>query len=113
MSPKVIGNYTLAATLGEGSFGKVKCAKDNRDNQHYAIKMVSKTKVLSKPRGAEALQKEASPIALSGHLCVVRFWRANLYMSTSRPPANELPSETSGSSSPDAVNRSRRWTCSS
>ena len=37
-----VGNYMLLETLGEGAFGKVKLAVDERDGQQYAIKIMRK-----------------------------------------------------------------------
>ena len=76
MAP-IAGNYTLGATLGEGSFGKVKCARSNADpSQHYAIKIVSKAKVHNKPRGAEALMKEVDMQTALNHRHVVRLFES-------------------------------------
>lgn len=37
-----VGKYMLLETLGEGAFGKVKLAVDERDGQQYAVKIMRK-----------------------------------------------------------------------
>jgi serine/threonine protein kinase len=37
---KMIDNYTLLETLGEGNYGKVYRAKNIKNNQDYAIKII-------------------------------------------------------------------------
>lgn len=41
-----VGRYELGRTLGEGSFAKVKFAKNSETGENVAIKIIDKEKVL-------------------------------------------------------------------
>lgn len=48
MSPKVkrrVGKYELGRTIGEGTFAKVRIAKNTETEDHVAIKIIDKEKV--------------------------------------------------------------------
>ena len=51
--PKVIGNYELHKTLGEGSFGRVKYAIHLLTNDAVAIKVLEKEKVKKQNMSAQ------------------------------------------------------------
>lgn len=41
-----VGKYELGRTLGEGNFAKVKFARNSETNEHVAIKILDKEKLL-------------------------------------------------------------------
>lgn len=51
LSPKVkrrVGKYELGRTIGEGTFAKVRIAKNTETGDHVAIKIIDKEKVQKK-----------------------------------------------------------------
>ncbi len=56
---KKVGQYELGATLGQGTFGKVKLALDTSTNKYVAIKMMDKNKIRNARMGAQ-IKKEVS-----------------------------------------------------
>lgn len=59
MPPKIkrVGKYELGATLGQGTFGKVKLALDTTTNTYVAIKMMDKSKIRNAHMGTQ-IKKE-------------------------------------------------------
>ena len=41
-----LSNYELLRTIGKGSFGKVKLAKEKLTNRYLAIKILEKTSII-------------------------------------------------------------------
>ncbi|KAF8530212.1 Pkinase-domain-containing protein [Hysterangium stoloniferum] len=61
-SNKVLGDYTLSKTLGQGSMGKVKLAQHNVSGEKLAIKIVPRVQPTPMPAGAsqEAITRQQS-----------------------------------------------------
>ncbi|MED6223270.1 CBL-interacting serine/threonine-protein kinase 9 [Stylosanthes scabra] len=68
-----VGKYELGKTIGEGSFAKVKFAKNVENGNHVAIKILDKSHVL-KHKMIEQLKKEISAMKLIKHPNVVRMF---------------------------------------
>ena len=68
-----VGKYELGKTIGEGSFAKVKFAKNVENGDHVAIKILDKSHVL-KHKMIEQLKKEISAMKLINHPNVVRIF---------------------------------------
>lgn len=43
---RLVGKYEIGRTIGEGTFAKVKFAKNSETGEHVAIKILDKEKVL-------------------------------------------------------------------
>ena len=56
---KVVGNYSVSRTLGEGTFGKVKLATHMKTGQNVAIKILDKKKIQKQKMG-DQIKKEIS-----------------------------------------------------
>jgi len=56
-----VNDYQLQHEIGRGTFGKVVLARHNRDNKHYAIKIVSKTKLKRKGKLVKSKPRADSP----------------------------------------------------
>ncbi|KAH6834286.1 CBL-interacting protein kinase 3 [Perilla frutescens var. hirtella] len=72
--PKIkrrIGKYEVGRTIGEGTFAKVKFAKNSETGQHVAIKILDKDKVL-KHKMAEQIRREIATMKLIKHPHVVQ-----------------------------------------
>ncbi|KNC48174.1 CAMK/CAMKL/AMPK protein kinase [Thecamonas trahens ATCC 50062] len=67
---KRVGKYELGRTLGEGTFGKVKFAKDTESGEHVAIKILEKSSIL-KQGMAEQINKEISIMKMIQHDYIV------------------------------------------
>lgn len=61
MPPKIkrVAQYELGATLGQGTFGKVKLALNTNTNTYVAIKMMDKSKIRNARMGRQ-IKKEVS-----------------------------------------------------
>ncbi|XP_020247567.1 CBL-interacting serine/threonine-protein kinase 9-like isoform X2 [Asparagus officinalis] len=66
-----VGKYELGRTLGEGSFAKVKFARDSRTGDGVAIKILDKSQVL-KHKMVEQIKREISTMKLIKHPNVVQ-----------------------------------------
>uniref|UniRef100_A0A0D9VTE5 non-specific serine/threonine protein kinase n=1 Tax=Leersia perrieri TaxID=77586 RepID=A0A0D9VTE5_9ORYZ len=76
LSPKVkrrVGKYELGRTIGEGTFGKVRFAKNTENDEPVAIKILDKEKV-QKNRLAEQIRREICTMKLVRHPNVVRLF---------------------------------------
>ncbi|KAA6340419.1 MAG: hypothetical protein EZS28_052534, partial [Streblomastix strix] len=54
----LFANYEIMEEIGEGSFAKVKKAKNKSNGQFVAIKFINKSKVVSDKHQIEALVRE-------------------------------------------------------
>ncbi|XP_047330296.1 CBL-interacting protein kinase 32-like [Impatiens glandulifera] len=75
-NPKIkrrIGKYEVGRTIGEGTFAKVKFAKDSETGQPVAIKILDKDKIL-KHKMAEQIKREIATMKLIKHPNVVRLY---------------------------------------
>ncbi|XP_012449453.1 CBL-interacting serine/threonine-protein kinase 23 isoform X3 [Gossypium raimondii] len=68
-----VGKYELGRTLGEGSFAKVKFAKNIEAGENVAIKIVDKEKVL-KHKMIGQIKREISTMKLIRHPNVIRMY---------------------------------------
>jgi len=66
-----VGKYALGKTLGEGTFAKVKIAKDMETGNDVAIKVLDKEKIL-KHKMVEQIKREISTMKLVKHPYVVQ-----------------------------------------
>ena len=67
-----LSDYDMGATLGTGSFGRVKIAK-NRKNGHYiALKIMKKREIL-KSKQADHIENEIKIISMIDHPFVINF----------------------------------------
>ncbi|KAK4441400.1 CBL-interacting serine/threonine-protein kinase [Sesamum alatum] len=74
--PKIkrrIGKYEVGRTIGEGTFAKVKFARNSETGQPVAIKILDKDKVL-KHKMAEQIKREIATLKLIKHPNVVRLY---------------------------------------
>uniref|UniRef100_A0A0E0BNH9 non-specific serine/threonine protein kinase n=1 Tax=Oryza glumipatula TaxID=40148 RepID=A0A0E0BNH9_9ORYZ len=68
-----VGKYELGRTIGEGTFAKVKFARDTETGDPVAIKILDKEKVL-KHKMVEQIKREISTMKLIKHPNVVRIY---------------------------------------
>ncbi|KAJ7568179.1 hypothetical protein O6H91_01G021600 [Diphasiastrum complanatum] len=68
-----VGKYELGRTLGEGTFAKVKFAKNLDTGENVAIKVLDKEKVL-KHKMAEQIKREISTLKLVKHPNIVQLY---------------------------------------
>ncbi|XP_047330842.1 CBL-interacting serine/threonine-protein kinase 23-like [Impatiens glandulifera] len=68
-----VGRYELGRTLGEGTFAKVKFAKNTQTGENVAIKILDKEKVL-KHNMIEQIKREISTMKLIRHPNVIRMY---------------------------------------
>ncbi|GAB4825363.1 CBL-interacting serine/threonine-protein kinase 3 [Ancistrocladus abbreviatus] len=77
MSPhrvkRVVGKYELGRTIGEGTFAKVKFARNSKTEEPVAIKILDKEKVL-KHKMAEQIKREVATMKRIKHPNVVRLY---------------------------------------
>ncbi|XP_028758876.1 CBL-interacting serine/threonine-protein kinase 3-like isoform X3 [Neltuma alba] len=74
--PKIkrcIGKYEVGRTIGEGTFAKVKFARNSETGEPVAIKILEKEKVL-KHKMAEQIRREIATMKLIKHPNVVRLY---------------------------------------
>ncbi|GJP78149.1 hypothetical protein CLOP_g8482 [Closterium sp. NIES-67] len=69
--PRIVGRYELGRTLGQGSFAKVKLARDVKSMQQVAIKVMEKEKIL-KHKMADQIKREITVMKMVRHPNVVR-----------------------------------------
>lgn len=70
-SPSRIGKYELGRTLGEGTFGKVRFAKNVETGESVAVKVLDKEKVL-KHKMVDQIKREISTMKMVKHPNVVQ-----------------------------------------
>uniref|UniRef100_A0A7N0UY64 non-specific serine/threonine protein kinase n=1 Tax=Kalanchoe fedtschenkoi TaxID=63787 RepID=A0A7N0UY64_KALFE len=68
-----VGKYELGKTLGEGSFAKVKFAKNVDTGHHFAIKILDRDQVL-RHKMVEQIKREISTMKLIKHPNVVKLY---------------------------------------
>ncbi|KAL1560469.1 CBL-interacting serine/threonine-protein kinase 23 [Salvia divinorum] len=68
-----VGRYELGRTLGEGTFAKVKFARNLETNENVAIKILDKEKVL-KHKMIDQIKREISTMKLIRHPNVIRMF---------------------------------------
>lgn len=66
-----VGKYELGRTLGEGTFAKVKFARNTETNKNFAIKIINKEKIL-KHKMLQQIKREISTMKLIKHPNVVQ-----------------------------------------
>ncbi|KAH9796315.1 CBL-interacting serine/threonine-protein kinase 23 [Citrus sinensis] len=71
-----VGKYELGRTLGEGSFAKVKFARNTETGENVAIKILDKEKVL-KHKMIGQIKREISTMKLIRHPNVIRMYEAS------------------------------------
>ncbi|KAI4308267.1 hypothetical protein L6164_031359 [Bauhinia variegata] len=74
--PKIkrrVGKYEVGRTIGEGTFAKVKFARNSETGEPVALKILDKEKVL-KHRMAEQIRREIATMKLIKHPNVVRLY---------------------------------------
>ncbi|XP_023533187.1 CBL-interacting serine/threonine-protein kinase 3 isoform X1 [Cucurbita pepo subsp. pepo] len=70
---RLVGKYEIGRTIGEGTFAKVKIAKNSENGEHVAIKILDKEKVL-KHKMAEQIKREIATMKLIKHPHVVQLF---------------------------------------
>ncbi|GAB4829383.1 CBL-interacting serine/threonine-protein kinase 23 [Ancistrocladus abbreviatus] len=68
-----VGRYELGRTLGEGTFAKVKFARNTETGEHVAIKILDKEKVL-RNKMINQIKREISTMKLIRHPNVIRLF---------------------------------------
>ncbi|OAP12870.1 SnRK3.23 [Arabidopsis thaliana] len=68
-----VGKYELGRTLGEGTFAKVKFARNVENGDNVAIKVIDKEKVLKNKMIAQ-IKREISTMKLIKHPNVIRMF---------------------------------------
>ncbi|GAB2233712.1 hypothetical protein Droror1_Dr00002941 [Drosera rotundifolia] len=70
---RIVGKYELGRTIGEGTFAKVKFARNSETGEPVAIKIMDKQKVL-KHKMAEQIKREVATMKRIKHPNVVRLY---------------------------------------
>lgn len=70
---RVVGKYELGRTIGEGTFAKVRFARDSQTGDPVAIKILDKEKVL-KHKMAEQIRREIATMKRIKHPNVIRLY---------------------------------------
>ncbi|KAF5751644.1 putative CBL-interacting serine/threonine-protein kinase [Tripterygium wilfordii] len=70
---RLVGKYEIGRTIGEGTFAKVKFARNSETGEPVAIKILDKEKVL-KHKMAEQIKREVATMKLIKHPHVVRLY---------------------------------------
>lgn len=70
---RLVGKYEVGKTIGEGTFAKVKFARNTENNEPVALKILDKEKVL-KHKMAEQIKREVATMKLIKHPHVVRLF---------------------------------------
>lgn len=66
-----LGKYEVGRTIGEGTFAKVKFARNTENGENVAIKVLAKSTIL-KHRMVEQIKREISIMKIVRHPCIVR-----------------------------------------
>ncbi|EAY03778.1 CAMK family protein kinase [Trichomonas vaginalis G3] len=90
-----IGNYILGQTLGCGTTGKVKLAQSVLDNQKYAVKIIKREFLDTKPEMSKKIHREIALMSFLDHphlLKLVEFFESprHLYIVMEYAPNGEL-----------------------
>ncbi|KAA3489784.1 CBL-interacting protein kinase 32-like [Gossypium australe] len=81
--PKIkrrVGKYEMGRTIGEGTFAKVKFARNTETGEPVALKILDKEKVL-KHKMAEQIKREIATMKLIKHPNVVRLYEVSISIS--------------------------------
>jgi serine/threonine protein kinase len=70
---KVIENYILNEIIGSGQYGKVYSAKNMKNDQIVAIKVIKKEKFKETPKLNEFLMNEIQTLSKIENIHVVKF----------------------------------------
>lgn len=73
-SPKIVGQYILGETIGQGSYGKVKEAINLVTLKRVAIKIMRTRRLRKIPRGEENVKKEISLLKKLKHENIVELF---------------------------------------
>jgi 5'-AMP-activated protein kinase catalytic alpha subunit len=68
----LLGAYKMGPTLGEGNFGKVKHARRRATGEHFAVKIMERSKVLSLRGADDQVRREITTLTMLNHPNVVR-----------------------------------------
>ncbi|GMP91624.1 hypothetical protein CsSME_00042238 [Camellia sinensis var. sinensis] len=79
---RLVGKYEVGRTIGEGTFAKVKFARNSETGEPVALKILDKEKVL-KHKMAEQIKREVATMKLIKHPNVVRLYEVSLSLSLS------------------------------
>ncbi|KAJ3437462.1 protein kinase [Anaeramoeba flamelloides] len=74
MSLQTIGPYQIWDTIGVGSFSKVKYATHTETNKPYAIKIISKQKILNQKNSRDRVKKEIAVQKILKHPNILRLF---------------------------------------
>ncbi|MBA0807140.1 hypothetical protein Gohar_022964 [Gossypium harknessii] len=77
-----VGKYEIGRTIGEGTFAKVKFARNTETGEPVALKILDKEKVL-KHKMAEQIKREIATMKLIKHPNVVRLYEVSISISLS------------------------------
>ncbi|KAI8593281.1 kinase-like domain-containing protein, partial [Geranomyces variabilis] len=72
---KVLGDYQVGKTIGQGAFSKVKIGIHKETNQKVAIKIIDKRQVAAKAEKAKKLQLEVQLLMRLDHPNVIRLYQ--------------------------------------
>ncbi|KAL9316070.1 hypothetical protein ACSQ67_017071 [Phaseolus vulgaris] len=85
--PKIkrrVGKYEVGRTIGEGTFAKVKFARNSETGEPVALKILDKEKVL-KHKMAEQIRREVATMKLIKHPHVVQLHEVSRSLSLAGP----------------------------
>lgn len=72
VEPLILSDYEMGDTIGTGSFGRVKIAKNKKNGKFVAIKIMKKVEIL-KSKQADHISNEIKILAMIKHPFVVHF----------------------------------------
>ena len=72
----ILSQYTQKNTIGKGTFGKVKLGIHNKTNEKSAIKILEKSKIITKD-DAERVKREINILQTLSHLNVIKIFNIN------------------------------------
>ncbi|KAH0785713.1 CAMK family protein kinase [Histomonas meleagridis] len=72
--PKQIGNYLVIGSLGSGTSCKVKLAENKETHERFAIKILKKGTLLSKPNLYSKIQREIALMSLLNHPNILKLF---------------------------------------
>ena len=67
-----LSDYTLGDTLGTGSFGRVRLAKNKKTGEYFALKIMKKIDIL-KSKQADHIANEIKILSMIDHPFVITF----------------------------------------
>jgi len=75
-----VGKYEVGRTIGEGTFAKVKFARNTDTGDNVAIKIMAKSTIL-KNRMVDQIKREISIMKIVRHPNIVRLYEVCLFVS--------------------------------